>query len=175
MAILYNGAVHKVVMQEHVKPGKGPAFVRMKLKRIDTGATIDHTFRGGEKVEQAILTTRHLEYLYRDGNQMVFMDNTTYEQTPVDIEDIGEGVDFLPENTTVAFVMYGDDIISVDLPDTVTVEISKTDPGLKGDTATGATKPATIVTGADVQVPLFIDEGDLISVNIKTGKYLGRA
>ncbi len=174
MAITLNGFIHKVVEQQHVKPGKGPAFVRTKLKRIDSGATVDHTFRSSEKVEQAVLTSKVMEYLYRDGNQMYFMDQNTYEQIPVSIEDVGEGAEFLPENTEVMLVTHGENIVEVNLPDRVHLTVTDTDPGVRGDTATGGAKPATMSTGIVVQVPLFIDKGENIAVNIKTGKYLGR-
>lgn len=174
MAITLNGFIHRVVEQQHVKPGKGPAFVRTKLKRIDSGATVDHTFRSSEKVEQAVLTSKVMEYLYRDGNQMYFMDQNTYEQIPISIEDVGEGAEFLPENTEVMLVTHGEDVVEVNLPDRVHLTVTDTDPGLRGDTATGGAKPATMSTGIVVQVPLFIDKGENIAVNIKTGKYLGR-
>lgn len=175
MAIVLDGSIHKVVEQKHVKPGKGGAFVRCKLKRIDTGATIDRTFRSAEKVEQAVLTEKQMEYLYRDGNQMYFMDKETYEQAPVSVEEVADAADTLPENTNVTFVMHGKDLVEVVPPDSVEVTVAETDPGVRGDTASGGSKPATTTTGAVVQVPLFIEKGDKITVNTRTGKYLGRA
>ena len=174
MAIMLDGFIYKVVEQNHLKPGKGGAFVRTKLKKLDTGATINRTFRSAEKVEQAILTTKQLEYLYRDSNQLYFMDKESYEQTPFPVEELGDAADILPENTDVTFVMHGDDIVDVVPPDTVEVVVSETDPGLRGDTATGGSKPATTATGFVVQVPLFVEKGDKITVNTRTGKYLGR-
>ncbi len=174
MAIILDGFIYKVVEQNHLKPGKGGAFVRTKLKRLDTGAVVDRTFRSAEKVEQAVITNKQLEYLYRDGRQLYFMDKETYEQTPFPVEEMGDAADILPENTDVTFVMHGDDIVDVVPPDTVEVTVSETDPGVRGDTATGGSKPATAATGFVVQVPLFIEKGDKITVNTKTGKYLGR-
>jgi elongation factor P len=175
MTILLDGALHRVVEHQHVKPGKGPAFVRTKLKRLDNGAVIDRTFRSSEKVEQAIVTSKFMEYIYRDGNSLYFMDKDTYEQVPVAMDVAGEGADYLPENCQVGFLMHGDTIVDVELPDTVRVAVTKTEPGVKGDTAQGGSKPATTSTGMVVQVPLFLNEGDEIVVNLKTGKYLKRA
>ncbi len=174
MAIILDGFIYKVVEQNHLKPGKGGAFVRTKLKRLDTGSTIDRTFRSAEKVEQAVITSKQMEYLYRNGSQLYFMDKTTYEQMPFPAEEMGDAADILPENTDVTFVMHGDDIVDVVPPDTVAVTVSETDPGVRGDTATGGSKPATTATGFVVQVPLFVEKGDKITVNTETGKYLGR-
>ena len=175
MTIVLDDVLHRVVDHQHVKPGKGPAFVRTKLKRMDSGAVIDRTFRSSEKVEQAIVTSKPMEYIYRDGDSLYFMDKDTYEQVPVALEVAGEGAEYLPENCEVSFLMHGDTIVDVELPDTVQVTVAKTDPGFKGDTAQGGSKPATTSTGMVVQVPLFLNEGESITVNIKTGKYLKRA
>lgn len=175
MTIIHNGALHRVVEHQHVKPGKGPAFVRTKLKRLDSGAVIDYTFRSSEKVEQAVVSSKSMEYIYRDGDVLYFMDKATYDQVPVSLDIVGEGAGYLPENCEVSFVMHGDTIVGVELPDTVEVTVDKTDPGFKGDTAQGGTKPATTSTGMVVHVPLFLEQGERIIVNIKTGKYLKRA
>jgi elongation factor P len=174
MTIVLNGALHRVVEHQHVKPGKGGAFVRTKLKRMDTGAVIDQTFRSSEKVEQAVVTSKNMEFIYRDGNSLYFMDKTTFDQVPVSLDRVGEGAEYLPENTEVSFLMHGDDLVAVDIPDSVPLVVAKTDPGFKGDTATGGSKPATTATGLVVQVPLFIEQGDTIIVNVKTGKYIKR-
>lgn len=175
MTIVLDDVLHRVVEHQHVKPGKGPAFVRTKLKRMDSGAVIDRTFRSSEKVEQAIVTSKTMEYIYRDGDSLYFMDKDTYEQVPVAIDVAGEGAQYLPENCEVSFLMHGNAIVDVELPDTVQVTVVKTDPGVKGDTAQGGSKPATASTGMVVQVPLFLNEGEAIIVNLKTGKYLKRA
>ena len=173
MSIMLNGAIHKVVEFQHVKPGKGGAFVRTKLKKVESGAVVDHTFRSSEKVEQAVLTEKPMEYIYKDADNLYFMDNRTYEQTAVPAGDV-DGADILPENATVTFVMHEEEIVDVILPDSVELTVTETDPGVRGDTAQGGSKPATTSTGFVVQVPLFIQKGEKIMVNTSTGKYLGR-
>ncbi len=175
MAVVLDGVVCKVLDTQHVKLARGGAFVRMKVKRLDNGAVQEKTFRSNEKIEQAFLTERVMEYLYRDGNLLYFMDKETFEQEAVPVEEIGEErLKFLVENSDVTFTMYGEQRVDIELPDTVVMEVVQTDPGVKGDTASGGSKPATLVTGAVVQVPLFIQTGEKIIVNTRTGEYVGR-
>ena len=159
---------------QHVKPGKGGAFVRTKLKNLRTGRVLERTFRSGEKVEEADIDERKMQYLYQDGDSQVFMDNHTYDQMSLTFEQVGDARKFLKENTDVDIVLYKGGPISIDLPSFIEAQITETDPGLKGDTASGATKPATLETGAVVQVPLFIKEGETIRVDTRTGQYVER-
>ncbi len=159
---------------QHVKPGKGGAFVRTKMKNLRTGRMLDKTFRSGEKVQEADVEDRKMQYLYQDGDSLVFMDNESFEQMSIPIEQVGDAVKFLKENAEVGVVLYKGAPINIDLPQFVIAEITQTDPGLKGDTASGATKPATLETGAVVQVPLFIKEGESVRVDTRTGQYVER-
>ncbi|MDD3853218.1 MAG: elongation factor P [Syntrophomonadaceae bacterium] len=170
-----DGSAYQVVEFQHVKPGKGAAFVRAKLKNIQTGATVEKTFRGGEKVPKAHLDRREMQYLYNDGEGYVFMDNENYEQTTLSAEQIGEGVKWLLENMNIAVLLFKEHIIGVDLPNFVELKVVETEPGVKGDTATGATKKATLETGAVVHVPLFVNEGDVLRIDTRTGEYMERA
>lgn len=174
MTIIHNGRIVEVVYFQHVKPGKGGAFVRTKLKDVESGAVIDHTFKGEQRLEQAILETRKMQYIYRDGQHSYFMDLDTYEQMPVEAERLRELARFLKEETVVDFKMHGKNLVTVSLPDFVDLEVTKTDPGVKGDTASGGSKPATLVTGAVVTVPLFVNIGDAIRVDTRTGEYVER-
>lgn len=174
ITIFLEGAVYQLVEFQHVKPGKGGAFVRTKLKNLRSGGTIDRTFRAGEKMEQAILERRVLEFLYSNDDEYVFMDTETFEQISLRENDIGDQARFLKENLPITIVYHEDSIIGVELPHTVELKVTQTDPGLKGDTASGGSKPAVVETGATVTVPLFIQEGEIIRVDTRNGQYLER-
>ncbi len=159
---------------QHVKPGKGGAFVRTKLKNLRNGRVQDKTFRSGEKVSEAEVEEKQMQFLYKDGASYVFMDGETYDQLPFSSDQIGEDIKYLAENLEVDVVFYKGQPISVDLPAFVVAAVSQCDPGVKGDTASGATKPATLVTGAVIQVPLFIKEGENVRVDTRKGEYVER-
>jgi len=159
---------------QHVKPGKGGAFVRTKLKNLRNGRVQEKTFRSGEKVPEAEVEEKQMQYLYRDGASHIFMDGETYDQVPFSPEQIGDGVKYLVENLDVDVVFYKGQPISVELPAFVIAAVAQCDPGVKGDTASGATKPATLESGAVIQVPLFIKEGENIRVDTRTGEYVER-
>lgn len=165
----------QVVDFQHVKPGKGHAFVRTTLRNLRSGAVLERTFRAGEKVEQARMSKRQMQYLYRDAEDYVFMDTSSYEQLPVSGKTLGTAADFLVDGSEVVLQMYGDEIVGVDLPASVELAISETDPGVQGDRVSGARKPATLETGLQVQVPLFVNPGDRIKVDTRSGEYLSRA
>src|SRR5438105_11156585 len=160
---------------QHVKPGKGGAFVRTKLKNVRTGAALDRTYRADERLEQAVIDKREMQYLYRDGQQFVFMDNTTYDQLHVDDAALGDAVRYLKEGDSAVLQMYKSEIVGVDLPASVELTVAETEPGIQGDRVSGARKPATLETGVTVQVPLFVNTGDRIKVDTRTGEYLTRA
>jgi elongation factor P len=174
MAIELDGTLFFIDEFQHVKPGKGGAFVRTKLKNVKTGAVLDKTFRAGEKVELAHLERRKMQYLYKDNNNYYFMDNQTYEQLSLSAEQLGEVTKYLKENTEVELLMYENNPIGVEPPLFVELEVTETDPGVRGDTATAGTKPATLETGAVVQVPLFVQIGDKIKVDTRTNSYITR-
>ncbi|MDX2084250.1 MAG: elongation factor P [Candidatus Melainabacteria bacterium] len=159
----------------HVKPGKGSAFVRSKLKNVETGQVVEKTFRAGEKVETAHLEKSDMQYLYNDGTNYTFMDNSTYDQITMTKEQIGDGIVYLKENMTVSVMKHGDRVIGVELPYHVELEVTETPPAEKGNTASGGTKPATLETGAVVQVPFFVSVGDRVRVDTRTNQYLDRA
>ncbi len=159
---------------QHVKPGKGGAFVRTKLKNLKNGRVVEKTFRAGEKVEEADIDERKMQYLYQDGEGFVFMDNESYDQLTISKEQVGDQVKWLKENTDVEVVLYKGSPITIELPQFLIAEITQTDPGVKGDTASGATKPATLETGAVVQVPLFLKEGEKVRVDTQKGEYVER-
>lgn len=173
-SIEIDGSVWRVVEFLHVKPGKGSAFVRTKLKNAQTGNTLERTFRAGEMVAQAILEKRNKQYTYRDGDQYVFMDMETYEESRLNADQIGDAVKYLKEEMEVTVLTWDDRVLEVELPNAVVLEITQTDPGVKGDTATGGTKPATVETGAQVMVPLFISQGERIKIDTRNDTYLGR-
>ncbi|NLJ72709.1 MAG: elongation factor P [Syntrophomonadaceae bacterium] len=175
VSIEMDGQAFVVVEFQHVKPGKGAAFVRAKLRNISSGGIIEKTFRGGEKVAKAHLDRREMQYLYNDGEGYVFMDNESYEQTSISEEAIGEGIKWLLENMNIHVLVFHDKIIGVELPNFVELKVTETEPGVKGDTATGATKHATVETGALVQVPLFIEVDDILRIDTRTGEYMERA
>ncbi len=164
-----------VVEFQHVKPGKGGAFVRTKLKNARTGAVLDRTYRADEKLPLAVIDKREMQFLYREGSDYVFMDNETYEQLHVPPENVGNAVNFLKEGDTAVLPMYNDDVIGVDLPAAVELEVADTEPGIQGDRVSGARKPATLETGLVVQVPLFVNPGERIKVDTRSGEYLSRA
>ena len=164
-----------VVDFQHVKPGKGGACVRTKLKNVRTGAVIDRTYRADEKLEQAIVDKREMQYLYADGEQYVFMDNTTYDQRHVDRESLGDAAKYLKEGDAAILQLYKDEIVGVDLPASVDLEVTETEPGVQGDRVSGARKPATLETGLVVQVPLFVNTGDRVKVDTRSGEYLTRS
>lgn len=170
-----DGTLFTIVNYQHVKPGKGQAFVKTKLKNVKTGAVLDRTFRADEKVELAVVDKREMQYLYEDDAGLVFMDNETYEQTHVDPEMLGDARKFLRDGTVCLVPVYDGSPIGVDLPVTVELEITATEPGHKGDRVSGALKPATLETGAEVQVPLFLETGQKIKVDTRSGEYLSRA
>lgn len=159
----------------HVKPGKGGAFVRTKIRSLVTGNVIDRTFRSGEKVQTPALDERNMQYLYQEANAYHFMDNDTYEQFALTADQLGDDSKFLPENVQVKIIFHNGKPIGVELPFFVDLTIVKTEPGVRGDTARGGTKPATVETGAVIQVPLFLNEGDVIKVDTRTGEYIERA
>jgi elongation factor P len=164
-----------VVDFQHVKPGKGGAFVRTTLKNARTGAVIDRTFRAGEKVDQAVIDKREMQFLYRDGSDFVFMDNTTYDQRNVAPGALGNSASFIVDGSSVVLQLYGDEIVGVELPAAVELAVRATEPGVQGDRVSGARKPATLETGLVVQVPLFVNVGDKLKVDTRSGEYITRA
>lgn len=175
MTIVHDGGIWSVVVAEHVKQGRGSAFVRARLRNAKTGSTIDRTFRAAEKIEQAVVDKREMQYLYQSGEQHFFMDTETFEQHPFSAEQLGDALAFLKENMSVSVLRVEDQLIGVELPPSVEVEVVETEPGLRGDTVSGGTKPARVETGAAVQVPLFVDIGNVIRVDTRSGEYLSRA
>jgi elongation factor P len=169
-----DGEPYSIVYFQHVKPGKGGAFVRTKVKNLKTGRVLDRRFRSGEKVEEADVEDRKMQFLYRDGEQFVFMDSQNYEQTPFTAEQVGEARLFLRENLDVDVLFWRGSPINVELPAFIEAVVAECEPGLKGDTASNVTKPATLETGAVVQVPLFIKEGERIRVDTRSGEYVER-
>ena len=175
MTVLIDGELWRVDYFQHVKPGKGGAFVRTTLKGVQNGKTIDRTFRAGEDLEQAILEKRSLQYLYREGEHFVFMDTEHYEQSHVTEGAVGDAAKWVKEGDTIDLVFYGDEVVDINLPAAVELEITDTEPGVQGDRVSGATKPATLETGATVNVPLFINVGEKIKVDTRSGEYISRA
>ncbi|MEM9214596.1 MAG: elongation factor P [Cyanobacteria bacterium P01_F01_bin.150] len=173
-SIEQNGSVWRVVEFLHVKPGKGSAFVRTKLKNVQTGNVVEKTFRAGEMVPQAILEKSNMQHTYKDGEDFVFMDMETYEETRLSSEQIGGRVKYLKDGMEVTVLTWNNQVLEVELPNSVTLEVIETDPGVKGDTATGGTKPAKVETGAQVMVPLFISIGEKIKIDTRNDSYLGR-
>ena len=169
-----DGQLWTVVEFQHVKPGKGGAFVRTKLKNVLSGKVVDKTFNAGVKVETANVDKREMQYLYQDGDSYVFMDTSTYDQIPVTNTVIGNAVDYLLENNNATIAMHEGNPLYVELPASVELEITFTEPGLQGDRSSGGTKPATLETGAEIQVPLFVDSGTRVKVDTRDGSYLGR-
>lgn len=174
LVIKFDGDLYTMVEFQHVKPGKGGAFVRTRLKNIKTGRVIDHTFRSGEKVEDVRLEKKPMQYLYGSEDEFVFMDNNTYDQISCPENVIGEASRFIKEGMNVEILFHGKEPIGVDLPIFVELEITKTDPGIRGDTASGGSKPATLETGFVIQVPLFLEEGEKVKVDTRSGSYVER-
>ncbi|AKS67048.1 elongation factor P [Staphylococcus schleiferi] len=175
LTISVDNGIWKVLEFQHVKPGKGSAFVRSKLRNLRTGAIQEKTFRAGEKVEPAMIENRRMQYLYADGDNHVFMDNETFEQTELTTQYLEHELKFLVANMDVQIQTYEGETIGVELPKTVELRVTETEPGIKGDTATGATKSATVETGYSLNVPLFVNEGDVLVINTTDGSYVSRA
>ena len=173
-AIRVDGKRFTIIYFQHVKPGKGGAFVRTRLRNIDTGALIEKTFRAGEKLESVRTESRPMTYLYRDGDLLYFMDTESYEQIAISLEVVGDAVGYIVPNGSVSVLSADGEVVSVEPPAHVDLEVAETDPGLKGDTATGGSKPATLETGVVVQVPLFVNAGDRVRVDTRTNEYLTR-
>jgi len=173
--MLIEGTIFSIAEFQHVKPGKGSAFVRTKLKNMKTGAVLDRTFRSGDKVDEVRLEKREMQYLYAEGDLFHFMDLDNYEQSPVAREVIGNAAGLLKESENAFLLIAREEVIGVDLPNFVYLEVTHTEPGVKGDTATGAVKPATLETGYIVQVPLFVNRGDKLKIDTRTGDYVERA
>lgn len=175
VTIEYEGEIFVILEFQHVKPGKGAAFVRTKIKNLVTGAVVEKTFRPNEKMGRAHIDRKDMTYLYNDGELYHFMDNENYEQIAVNSSDVGDTLKFVKENEIVKVLSYNGNVFGIEPPLFVELEVIETEPGFKGDTATGATKPATVETGVSVNVPLFIDQGEIIKIDTRTGEYLGRA
>lgn len=175
MTIIFRDELWDIVEFQFVKPGKGGAFVRTKLKNVKTGSVLEHTFDSKAKVDQAIIEKREMEYLYRDGDNFFFMDPESYEQVPISLDMMEQHLRFLKENTICNFKVYGEEVLTVSIPEFMVFEITETAPALKGATAASSSKPAVIDTGATIQVPEFVVEGEKVRVNTKTGEYMERA
>jgi elongation factor P len=174
LKIELDGEPYVIIFFQHVKPGKGGAFVRTKVRNLKTGKVLDRRFRSGERVEEADVEERRMQFLYLDGDQLVFMDNDSYEQTPFSAEQVGDARKFLKENLDVDVVFWRGRPINIELPNFIEARITQCEPGEKGDTASNVTKPAVLETGAVVQVPLFIKEGEMIRVDTRSGEYVER-
>ncbi|MDO4670616.1 MAG: elongation factor P [Aerococcus sp.] len=175
LTIQDNGNIYRVIEFQHVKPGKGSAFVRSKLKNLRSGAVTEKTWRAGEKVETARIESNEMQYLYAAGDTHVFMNTDTYEQLEIPSAKISDELNYLLENMIVGVVTFEGEVIGIDLPNTVELEVKETEPGIKGNTASGGTKPATMETGLVVNVPFFVNEGDKLVINTQDGAYISRA
>ncbi|HVB71130.1 MAG TPA: elongation factor P [Acidimicrobiales bacterium] len=175
ITIKLDDGLFTVIEFQHVKPGKGGAFVRTKLRNARSGAVIERTYRADERLDQAIIDKRDTQYLYRDGDDYVFMDQASYEQVPVSSKSLGDAAQFLKETGKAMLILHNDEIIGVELPASVELVVTQTEPGIQGDRVSGARKSATLETGLVVQVPLFIGSGELIKVDTRTGEYITRA
>lgn len=175
LTIEFDDNIWRIVEFQHVKPGKGSAFVRSKLKNLRNGAVQEKTFRAGEKMEQANIETKRMQYLYNDGANYIFMDNNTYEQVEVPEERLTEEKNYLVENMDVSISFFGSETLGVEVPKNVVLKVAATEPGIKGNTASGGSKPATLETGLVVQVPFFVNEGDELNINTQDGTYISRA
>ena len=175
MTLDLDDGLFSLVEFQHVKPGKGGAFVRTTLKNVRTGAVVERTFRAGERMERAIIDKREMQLLYRDGDDYVFMDNESYDQLNVPSATLGDVAKFLVDSATAQLMMYGDEIVGVELPASVELTIAETEPGVQGDRVSGAKKPATLETGLVVQVPLFINPGERVKVDTRSGDFISRA
>lgn len=175
VTIEYEGDIYIILEFQHVKPGKGAAFVRAKIKDVIAGGVVERTFNPDEKFPTAFIERKDMEYSYTDGDLYYFMDPESYELIPIGPDDLADNFKFVKENMVCKILSYKGKVFGVEPPTFVTLAVEKTEPGFKGDTATNATKPATLETGAEIQVPLFIDEGELIQIDTRTGDYMGRA
>ncbi len=175
LTIEVDKAIWRILSFQHVKPGKGGAFVRSKLKNLRTGAVQEKTFRAGAKMEQAPIESRKMQYLYADGDSYVFMDTDNYEQISIPGDEIKTELNYLQENMEVNVIQYHNETLGIELPNTVTLEVAATEPGIKGDTASGGSKPATMTTGLTLQVPFFVNKGDKLIINTTDGTYISRA
>lgn len=175
MVLVLDGELWSVVEFLHVKPGKGPAFVRTKIKNVLSGKIVDRTFNAGVKVETATVDRRDMQYLYQDGNDFVFMDGDTFDQITVPADIVGDAANFLIEGNQATVAMHEGKVLYVELPTSVVMEVTYTEPGLQGDRSSAGTKPATVETGYEIQVPLFLEQGVKVRVDTRTGEYLGRA
>ncbi|MGI6705464.1 MAG: elongation factor P [Clostridia bacterium] len=174
MTIEIDGQVYTIVDFQHVKPGKGAAFVRTKIKNIMTGAVLDRTFSPTERIPRAHIEKKEMQYLYNDGSLYYFMDTETYEQLPLNHDQVEDSLPYIKENMTVTIKFFKGEAFSVEPPNFVELEVASTEPGFKGDTATAGTKPAVLETGATIQVPLFVNTGDVVRVDTRTGEYMER-
>ncbi|MDR3122083.1 MAG: elongation factor P [Clostridiales bacterium] len=170
-----DGQVFQIIEFQHVKPGKGAAFVRTKLKNVITGATVERTFNPTDKMENAVIERKDMQYMYKDGDLYYFMDTETYDQIPLSQATVGDTLKFVKEEVVVKVLSFKENVFGIEPPFFVELKIVETEPGFKGDTATGATKPATVETGAIVKVPLFVNEGETIRIDTRTGDYMERA
>ena len=175
LTIEVDGDIWRVMDFQHVKPGKGAAFVRSKLRNLRSGNVNEKTFRAGEKVGRAQIDNRKMQYLYADGDMHIFMDNESYEQIELNEKQLEYELKFLKENMEVHVILFKDEVLGVDLPVTVTLEVAETEPGIKGDTASGGSKPAKMETGVVVQVPFFVNQGDMLIINTEESEYVSRA
>ena len=174
LTIEWDGGVYQVIDFQHVKPGKGAAFVRTKLKNIKSGGVVEKSFRPTEKFDAAHIERKDMQYLYADGDMYNFMDNETYEQIALSEDQVGDSLKFVKENDNVKMLSHNGEVFAIEPPLFVELEITETEPGVKGDTATNVTKPATVETGAQVAVPIFVNQGDKIQIDTRTGEYLKR-
>lgn len=170
-----DGQVVSIIEFQHVKPGKGAAFVRTKIRNVITGSVVEKTFNPNDKYPTAFIERKDMEYLYSDGDLYYFMDSETYEQIPISKSVLGDSFKFVKENMSCKVLSYKGSVFGVEPPNFVTLEVTQTEPGVKGDTATNVTKPATLETGAEIKVPIFINEGDTIQIDTRTGEYMARA
>ena len=175
LTVEIEGNIYQILDFQHVKPGKGAAFVRTKLKNIINGGVVEKTFRPTEKFENAHIDRKEMQYLYNDGDFYYFMDLETYDMIPISKDTLDSSFRFIKENTVCKLLSYKGNVFGIETPNLVELVVTKADPGVKGDTATNVTKPATVETGAEIKVPLFINEGDKIQIDTRTGEYLGRA
>ena len=175
VTFVYDGDVYQVVDFQHVKPGKGAAFVRAKIRSVMNGGAKDVTFNPSEKFENAVISTKEMQYLYNDGQLYYFMDPETFEQIGIEEENVRDAIIYVRENDSVLIKFYEGKPFSIDPPNFVELKVEKTEPGIKGDTATNVTKPATVETGAVINVPIFVNEGDVIKIDTRSGEYLSRA
>jgi elongation factor P len=171
---MFKDAPYEIVEFQHIKPGKGQAFVRTRLKNIETGNVLEHNFRAGEKVEEAEIEEKKMQFLYREGDDFHFLDLETYEEVSIPIERIKKAADYLKEQLEITILFHNNIALSIQLPFFVSLKVIKAEPGTRGDTVTSGSKPVTLETGAVISVPLFINEGDIITIDTRTGEYIGR-